>query len=115
MMKKNILIVMMVITCMALATPASAAVFNGKVGTKEAVTTVIGGASFIPSTGVYVSVFSDDTAYCVTSVHASSLGNEAGRQYGSLSTEATIYSTVAPGTEIDKCTAVDKRPGSGWQ
>lgn len=53
-MKKYIFIMLAVFFCAAVTVPAFAVDFNGPLpGGGPAVTTVIGGASFIPSTNVY--------------------------------------------------------------
>lgn len=123
-MKKNIVILTVAIVCMALASPGFAeSTFTGKIGTVDVRTTVIGGATFVPSTGVYVSVASDTNAYCVTSVHTSSAGSDAGKVYGSSSADATIFSMSAESVETDPnagtfslaCTSTTAIPTGSWQ
>jgi len=111
-MKKIILVIVIAIACVAMAAPAHAEqTFNGPIGTDTpAVTTVIGGAVFSPSTGVYVSIGASTTAYCVASVHNSALGKDAGKEFASTSEASTILYMSSVGiTGIAKCST----PGTG--
>lgn len=111
-MKKNILLTALVITCMAMALPAFAttSITTGN-------TTQIGGANFVPSTNVSLSATSGPatgpTAYSVTSVHASSLSNAAGREWGSYSggASAIYYKACTNISILDATTTATDLPG----
>jgi len=122
-MKKIILVIVIAIACVAMAAPAHAEqTFNGPIGTDTpAVTTVIGGAVFSPSTGVYVSIGTSNTAYCVASVHNSAFGKDAGKEYASTSEASTIlYQTSVSMSAIVPCAtpatgAAPALPSGSWQ
>lgn len=117
-MKKSILAIVIAIAFVAMAVPAHAAIFNGRVGETAAVTTIIGGAIFAPSTGVYVSVKSSTVSYCVASVHNSALTKDAGKEFASTSESATIsYASSAGISAIAECADENTMPtvtGGTW-
>jgi hypothetical protein len=114
-MKKILLVSLLTVLCLSMASMAFAAAIT--ITPSQA--TVIGGATFKPSTNVSLSVYSIATGYCATSVHASAIKQTAGKEFGTLSTGAIIQSKTAPtsGTVPTACTAADSLPGNAtdWQ
>jgi hypothetical protein len=108
-MKKYIMITL-VIAIVAVAAP----VFAASYGPGASNTTAIAGANFVPSTSVTVQATATATNYCVTSSHASSLGNAAGKQWGALNTDSTIKYLLPAPSPITACTDAKTLGGSGW-
>ncbi len=106
-MKKSILIVFTVMVCVVLAASAFAA---GTPITPTS-TTNIAGANFVPSTNVTLDAMSDTKDYCAVSAHAQSLGNAAGREWGTgtQAASAIYYIQPAPST-LTTCNAATNKP-----
>lgn len=116
-MKKIMIISLVVIAFVAMAAPVFAEkTCNGKMPSAAAVTTVIAGATFAPSTGVWVSATSTAQDYTVTAVHNSSLLQASGKVYGATSKDSTISYIVAPAayTTYTTNSATVLNPTSGW-
>lgn len=93
-MKKNMLIIRVVIACLLIAMPAFGVT---PITSTDETKTVIGGASFVPSTSVVVSAAAlpstdatNPNTYAVTAVHGGSIAKEAGKGFGALSTSPGI-------------------------
>lgn len=100
------LISLVALVCVAMSAPAFASTtFSGVIGTTAAVTTVIGGGTLVPSTGVIMSCSATATLYSVTSVHNSALNQAAGKIFGAVSGESTIKYILAPSASVDAGTA----------
>ena len=76
-------------------------------------TTQIAGAKFVPSTSVSLNASANDTNYCVTTLHASSLNNAAGKQWAALNTASTISYLLNPAT-FALCTTQTALPSGTW-
>lgn len=114
-MKKNMLIMFVVIACAAIASSAFAGI---TISTGN--TTMIGGANFVPSTNVSLTASADDTHYCVTSAHSSSLLQSSGREWGSYTggASAIYYKSTAAISTLDSCGSTNSDlPGgvASWQ
>ena len=102
-MKRSILIMMFIIVTLALTSMAFAeAALNGPLPNgNPAITTVIGGAAFIPSTNVYFHICSADgsgsppNVYEAMDQNAGAANNVAGRQFGATNTTAIQFATAA--------------------
>ncbi len=113
-MKKTIITLLAVITCLV----AASSVFAAGIVIDTGNTTMIGGANFVPSTNVSVCPTSIATAYCASSVHKSSTGPSAsgGREWGTYTAGATaIYykdaTTLAAGSQCEACNSEAILPG----
>ena len=93
-MKKIIVIMIAVIFCLSLAGLASAETTIGKNGCTM-VSTIFGGGTYAPSTGVTVNIKSIATAYCAASQHQSSNDTNGGLQYHTLSSDPAMPPTTA--------------------
>lgn len=120
-MKKIMIISLVVIACVAMAAPVFAEhTFNGNIAAPvtAAVTTIFAGASFAPSTGVYVSATSDanGTAYTVQAVHDGSIGSASGKVYGARNIDTTIRYIMNPTslTTYKTNSATVLNPATGW-
>ncbi len=103
-MKKNILIVLVGLVCLAVAAPAFAATFKGPTQTAAAETTIIGSAAYQPSTNVVVNVTSTTNLYCAASTHNLSLGATGGRSFGATTSSGLQYKDVsASGSSAGTC------------
>jgi hypothetical protein len=100
-MKKLLLVTILIVICLSVTGQAFAAAIT----ITPSNTTVIGGATFRPSTNVSLSVYSVATGYCASSVHASAINQTAGKQYATTNTQSIIQSKAAPatGTVPDAC------------
>ncbi len=112
-MKKTIITLLAVITCLVMASSVFAAI---TINTGN--TTAIGGANFVPSTNVSVCPYAISTAYCASSVHKSSTGPSAsgGREWSTYTAGATaIYykdaTTLPAGSECEACNDSATLPG----
>ena len=122
-MKKYIFIMLAVFFCAAVTVPAFAVDFNGPLpGGGPAVTTVIGGASFIPSTNVYFHICSSDgtatppNVYNAVDQNAGAANNVAGRQFTATNTTAIQYATAATGNNnFGACVTTGVVGGVGTQ
>jgi hypothetical protein len=105
-MNKNILILLVALVCLAVAGTAFAeATFKGPTQTTAAVTTIIGSASYQPSTNVVVDVFSTVNNYCVTSTHNLSLNATGGRSFGATTSSGLQYMDVNATTTAPVCSS----------
>jgi hypothetical protein len=96
-MKKYLVISMTLFAVVAFSGAAFAAVSITSDGTS------IGGANYVPSTNVTVSVMASTTAYAAQSKHLS-----GSKEYGTLSDGSTIVTgTKAVGETVTPVTAVD--------
>jgi hypothetical protein len=99
---KKILLVAALVTICSLSIAATA---NAAAVTISSGGTTIGGALFKPSTNVSLSVFTIATSYCSTALHGSSMGQSAGKEFGSTSGDAVIKSKSSEAlTAIEACT-----------
>ena len=113
-MKRNILAAFVAIACLVVAAPAFAvATFT------STATTIIGGASLVPSTNVTLSAAAlpstdatNPNTYCVSAVHGAAVGtnNTAGKAYGARNTDPGILHKDAPAT-VAECACSDSL---GW-
>jgi hypothetical protein len=118
-MKKNILLTVFVIVCIAMALPA----FASPTTITTAATTQIGGANFVPSTNVTISAYSgplgNATNYAVSSVHGSSIAQSSGRAWASFTggASAIYYSTNPPSFGAVAADSATTLPSgvSNWQ
>jgi hypothetical protein len=97
-MKKHILKAFVVVSCLACATSAFAAVTINTEGTS------IGGGLFRPSTSVTVIGCASNSDYAAVSQHASSTSANGGKQYGTASTASVIMSATAASSGPTTCT-----------
>jgi hypothetical protein len=93
-MKKIIVILIVVMFCLSLAGLASAETTIGKNGCTM-VSTIFGGGTYAPSTGVTVNIKSIPTAYCAASQHQSSNDTNGGLQFHTLSSDPAMPPTTA--------------------
>jgi len=108
---KKYIVITLVIAFVAAASSAFAAGTNFT----PTSTTQIAGANFIPSTSVTLNASAIDTNYCVTTLHASSAAQAAGKQWGALNTDSTIkFIQPAPST-IAACGSATAMPSGTWQ
>ena len=111
-MKKTLITLLAVITCIAMASSVFAAI---TISTGN--TTKIGGANFVPSTNVSVCPTAITTAYCASAVHKSSTGPSAsgGREWGTYTAGASAIfykdaTTLAAGSECEACASESALP-----
>ena len=106
-MKKMLVVMLIAAATLIFSVSAFAAT---PLGPGSAVTADFGGASFIPSTSVTLNATSNDTQYCVTSLHTSAAGSTAGYEYGALNTTPTIAfkgaGSLTAGQSAEACSSV---------
>ena len=102
-MKKVIVIMIATMLCLTIAGLASAETTIGK-NSATMVSTIFGGGTFAPSTGVTVNVKAIDTAYCAATQHQSSNDTNGGLQYHTLSSDPAMPSSTATAATVGKPT-----------
>jgi hypothetical protein len=106
-MKKHILLAAIVLVCIAIAVPAFAfgpTTLSGPIGTTPAVSTVIGSATYTPSTNVAVNACATPNNYAVAATHNLSLGATGGRAFGATTASGIQWQDVsASGTAAGTC------------
>lgn len=103
-MKKIVIIMIVVMFCFSIAGFAFAETTIGK-NNCTMVSTIFGGGTYAPSTGVTVNVKSTVTTYCAGSQHQSSNNANGGLQYHTLSSDPAMPSTTATAATDGKPTA----------
>ena len=99
-MKRTLMLAFVAVACLVIAAPAFAVQSYTPTST-----TIIGGASFVPSTNVTVSAAAlpstdatNPNTYCVATVHGAVVGSAAGKAYGARNTDPGILHKDAPAT-----------------
>ena len=108
---KKYIVITLAFAFLAMASSAFAA--GTTFGPGSSNTTAIAGANFIPSTSVQVNANANNTNYCVTSLHNSSLAQAAGKQWAALNTDSTIKYILNPAT-FAACTGPQAMPSGTW-
>ena len=103
-MKKIIVMMIVMMLCLTIAGLASAETTIGK-NNCTMVSTIFGGGTFAPSTGVTVNIKAITTAYCAGSQHQSSNDTNGGLQFHTLSSDPAMPPATATAATVGKPTA----------
>jgi hypothetical protein len=100
-MKKNSVIAIVVVVCMAMAAPAFAGpTLKGPTATTTAVSTTIGSAVYVPSTNVQVNACSTPNNYAINSMHNLSLRATGGRAFQALTASGILFVDVSGSSAV---------------
>ncbi len=106
-MKKIALLAAVVLVTVAIAVPAFAfgpTPLQGPVGTTPATSTVIGSATYTPSTNVTVNACATPNNYAVAATHALSIAATGGRAFGATTASGLQWEDVsATGSAAATC------------
>ena len=101
-MKKTIVVIIAVVLCLSIAGLTFAETLIGK--NETMISTIFGGGTYAPSTGVTVNIKSTVTTYCAGSQHQSSNSVNGGLQYHTLSSDPAMPATTATAASSGKPT-----------
>jgi len=103
-MKKIMLVIIAVMLCLSITGLAFAATSTIGKNNCTMLSTIFGGGTYAPSTGVTVDINSTPTTYCAGSQHQSSNAANGGLQYHTLSSDPAMPSTTATAASVGKPT-----------